>query len=68
MEECGQHTLWAIEPSPDRCGQWRESRESDAFLWKVALQQFSDTFDLKVPVLHYPPGTSKWKKIEQRDV
>lgn len=35
-------------------------------LWKVALQQFSDAFDLQVTVLHYPPGTSKWNKIEHK--
>lgn len=35
-------------------------------LWKVELQQFADEHDLEVTVCHFPPGTSKWNKIEHR--
>jgi hypothetical protein len=35
-------------------------------LWKWALQQFADDFDLRLSVCHFPPGTSKWNKIEHR--
>lgn len=35
-------------------------------LWKVQLQAFADETGLKVRVAHYPPGTSKWNKIEHR--
>jgi hypothetical protein len=35
-------------------------------LWKVALQRFADETGLKVTVAHFPPGTSKWNKIEHR--
>ena len=35
-------------------------------LWKWALQQFADEAGLKVTVCHFPPGTSKWNKIEHR--
>ena len=35
-------------------------------LWKVALQQLADDLDLKLRVSHFPPGTSKWNKIEHR--
>jgi hypothetical protein len=35
-------------------------------LWKWALQQFADASGLRVTVCHYPPGTSKWNKIEHR--
>lgn len=35
-------------------------------LWKVALQRFADETGLKVAVCHFPPGTSKWNKIEHR--
>jgi len=35
-------------------------------LWKVALQKFADHTGLKVHVCHFPPGTSKWNKIEHR--
>jgi hypothetical protein len=35
-------------------------------LWKVELQRFADETGLSVTVCHYPPGTSKWNKIEHR--
>ncbi len=35
-------------------------------LWKVALQQLADETGLTLQVCHYPPGTSKWNKIEHR--
>ena len=35
-------------------------------LWKVELQKLADTADLTLHVNHYPPGTSKWNKIEHR--
>lgn len=35
-------------------------------LWKVELQRFADESGLKVSVCHFPPGTSKWNKIEHR--
>ena len=34
--------------------------------WKLELQKFADTTGLEVNVSHYPPGTSKWNKIEHR--
>ena len=35
-------------------------------LWKVELQQLADETGLIIDVCHYPPGTSKWNKIEHR--
>jgi hypothetical protein len=35
-------------------------------LWKVCLQQLADELDLRLHVCHFPPGTSKWNKIEHR--
>jgi hypothetical protein len=35
-------------------------------LWKVALQGLADEVGLKLRVCHFPPGTSKWNKIEHR--
>lgn len=35
-------------------------------LWKVCLQELSDDLDLPLVVCHFPPGTSKWNKIEHR--
>jgi len=34
--------------------------------WKYYLQKFSDEAKLEIVVGHYPPGTSKWNKIEHR--
>lgn len=35
-------------------------------LWKLELQKFADKTQLAVEVCHFPPGTSKWNKIEHR--
>jgi hypothetical protein len=35
-------------------------------LWKVELQRFADESGLRLHVCHFPPGTSKWNKIEHR--
>ena len=35
-------------------------------LWKRELQQLADETALRVTVCHFPPGTSKWNKIEHR--
>ena len=35
-------------------------------LWKVALQKLADELGLRISVCHFPPGTSKWNKIEHR--
>ena len=35
-------------------------------LWKVELQKLADETGLELHVHHYPPGTSKWNKIEHR--
>ena len=35
-------------------------------LWKVELQKLADETGLVLHVHHYPPGTSKWNKIEHR--
>ena len=35
-------------------------------LWKFALQKMADEIGISVSVCHFPPGTSKWNKIEHR--
>ena len=35
-------------------------------LWKVALQGLANDLGLTITVCHFPPGTSKWNKIEHR--
>jgi len=37
-----------------------------ARLWKYQLQKLADESGLKITVCHFPPGTSKWNKIEHR--
>jgi Rhodopirellula transposase DDE domain len=42
------------------------SNSSRSRLWKVALQGLADQLELQLKVCHFPPGTSKWNKIEHR--
>jgi hypothetical protein len=42
------------------------SNGSRTRLWKLSLQQFADKTGLTIAVCHFPPGTSKWNKIEHR--
>lgn len=35
-------------------------------LWKLELQKLADTTTLSIEVCHFPPGTSKWNKVEHR--
>jgi hypothetical protein len=35
-------------------------------LWKKELQDFSNETNMQITVCHFPPGTSKWNKIEHR--
>ena len=42
------------------------SNGSRSRLWKVALQELADRLGLRLTVCHFPPGTSKWNKIEHR--
>ena len=42
------------------------SHSSRSRLWKAALQTLANRIGLKLRVCHFPPGTSKWNKIEHR--
>jgi hypothetical protein len=46
----------------DGCG----SNSSRSRLWKKELQLFASETELEIKVCHFPPCTSKWKKIEHR--
>ena len=48
------------------CADGGGSNGSRNRAWKYYLQQFADQLGLEVTVCHYPPGTSKWNKIEHR--
>lgn len=42
------------------------SNGSRVRLWKLELQRFADETGVEIAVSHFPPGTSKWNKIEHR--
>lgn len=42
------------------------SNSSRSRFWKLCLQELSDDLGMKLVVRHFPPGTSKWNKIEHR--
>ena len=42
------------------------SNGSRVRLWKLELQKLANETGLKIAVSHFPPGTSKWNKIEHR--
>ena len=44
----------------------RRSNSPRTRLWRVELGRLADTTGLNVRVCHFPPGTSKWNKIEHR--
>lgn len=48
------------------CADGGGSNGSRNKTWKVNLQKLSDDTGLKITICHYPPGTSKWNKIEHR--
>lgn len=42
------------------------SNDHRRHMWKVELQELADEIGLNIFVRHFPPGTSKWNKIEHR--
>jgi hypothetical protein len=42
------------------------SNSSKGRLWKYELQKFANETGLTIEIVHFPPGTSKWNKIEHR--
>ena len=42
------------------------SNSSRSRLWKVEIQKLSNETELQIGICHFPPGTSKWNKIEHR--
>ena len=45
------------------CGGSNGSRNR---LWKLALAELAEEIDKEIEVIHYPPGTSKYNKVEHR--
>jgi hypothetical protein len=48
------------------CADGGGSNSSRTRAWKYHLQRLADDLGLSITVCHYPPGTSKWNKIEHR--
>jgi hypothetical protein len=56
-------------PAPRRlliCADAGGSNGNRLRAWKLNLQQMADQIQIPITVCHYPPGTSKWNKIEHR--
>ena len=59
----------AVYPRADRLlitADGGGSNSSRSRLWLVSLQGLADATGMRVSVCHFPPGTSKWNKIEHR--
>lgn len=48
------------------CADSGGSNANRSKLWKYYLQKFTNKTGLKITVCHFPPGTSKWNKIEHK--
>jgi hypothetical protein len=48
------------------CADSGGSNSSRSRTWKLNLQELAHELELAITVCHYPPGTSKWNKIEHR--
>lgn len=48
------------------CADSGGSNANRSKLWKLYLQKFANKTGLKITVCHFPPGTSKWNKIEHK--
>jgi Rhodopirellula transposase DDE domain len=48
------------------CADAGGSNSSRSRAWKLYLQELVDELRMAITVCHYPPGTSKWNKIEHR--
>jgi hypothetical protein len=58
-----------LYPEADKLLVCADSGGSNGYrirLWKLELQRWANETGLDVTVCHYPPGTSKWNKIEHR--
>ena len=48
------------------CADAGGSNGSRLRAWKIYLQALADRLGIAITVCHYPPGTSKWNKVEHR--
>jgi len=60
---------YGVYPKATRLLITADAGESNGYrlrLWKLELQKLADETGLEIAVCHFPPGTSKWNKIEHR--
>ena len=64
-----KHMGWKSYPQADELlilADAGGSNGSRSRLWKIGVQRLANTTGLRIHVSHFPPGTSKWNKIEHR--
>jgi Rhodopirellula transposase DDE domain len=61
-----QETLPRHDRADDHRRRLRWLQRSRTRLWKAELQRLADDTGPKIQVCHFPPGMSKWNKIERR--
>ena len=72
VESLRQWWMWVGRRRYAPCCRWLLCADSGGSnglrnrAWKYYLQQLSDHLAVDMSVCHYPPGTSKWNKIEHR--
>jgi len=64
-EAVGKHTFPSAKTLYITC-DCGGSNGNRARMWKYQLQQFADQTRLELEISHFPPGTSKWNKVEHR--
>ena len=64
-ETVGKHTFPGSKQIHINCDSGG-SNDCRRKMWKYQLQQFADRTGLTIEVSHFPPGTSKWNKVEHR--
>jgi hypothetical protein len=74
-DTCASILHWWKEMGEEHCPRARSllitadgggSNSSRSRLWKKELQGLANQLDLSLTIAHFPPGTSKWNKIEHR--
>ncbi|MCK6633253.1 MAG: ISAzo13 family transposase [Fimbriimonadaceae bacterium] len=64
-----RHEGRRLYPNTDRLLVTADGGGSNGYrlrLWKLELQNLADDTNLTITVCHFPPGTSKWNKVEHR--
>ena len=73
MKKSDSILAWWKQMGRRTCAQAKElliltdaggNNSSRSRLWKIGCQRLADRTGLRIQVSHFPPGTSKWNKIE----